>query len=59
MKILHIYKSEPDDVTQSLVDILSEEKEKTEFSLYDGDPDYGQLIELIFDHDPKNVISWW
>jgi len=59
MKILHIYKSEPDDVTKTLVGILSERKENTEFPLYQGEPDYGQLIDLIFEHDHDKVISWW
>lgn len=59
MKILHIYKTEPDDVTKTLVGILSEGKEVTEISLYQGEPDYGQLIDLIFEHDHDKVISWW
>jgi len=59
MKILHVYKTEPDDVTKTLVGILSEGKEVTEISLYQGEPDYGQLIDLIFEHDHDKVISWW
>lgn len=59
MKILHIYKSEPDDIAKTLVGILSDGKEKTEISLYEGDPDYGQLIDLVFEHDHDKVISWW
>lgn len=59
MKILHIYKTEPDSLTQALVGILSEGKDITEFPLYEGDPDYGQLIDLIFEHDHDKVISWW
>ena len=59
MKILHIYKTEPDDTTKTLSAIVYEEKEITEFPLYQGEPDYGQLIDLIFEHDHDNVISWW
>jgi len=59
MKILHIYKTEPDNTTKTLADIVSEGKEITEFPLYQGDPDYGRLIDLIFEHDHDNVISWW
>jgi hypothetical protein len=59
MKILHIYKTEPDDTTKTLSAIVSEGKEITEFPLYQGEPDYGQLIDLIFEHDHDNVISWW
>ncbi len=59
MKILHIYKSEPDEVTEALVGILSDGMEKTEFPLYQEEPDYGGLIDLIFEHDHDKVISWW
>ena len=59
MKILNIYKSEPDDTTRTLAGIVSEGKETTEFSLYQGEPDYGKLLDLIFEHHPDKVISWW
>lgn len=59
MKILHIYKTEPDETTKILAGIVSEEKEISEFSLYQGEPDYGKLIDLIFEHDHDKVISWW
>ena len=59
MKILHIYKTEPDNTAKTLAGIVSQGKEITEFSLYQGEPDYGQLIDLIFEHDHDNVISWW
>lgn len=58
MKLLHIMKSEPDATTETLLRIVSEEAEEaTRVSLYEGDPDYGTLIDLIFSHD--RVISWW
>jgi len=59
MKILHIYKSAPDDTTKTLVGILSEGKEVTEFPLYQGEPDYEKLIDVIFEHDHDKVITWW
>lgn len=59
MNILHIYKTEPDETTKTLVGILSEGKDITEYPLYQGEPDYGKLIDLIFEHDHGNVISWW
>ena len=59
MNILHIFKSEPDETTQTLAAIVSEGKEISEFSLYQGEPDYGKLIDLIFEHDHDKVISWW
>jgi len=57
MKLLHILKSEPDDNTRTLMDILSEGEEATEFSLYDEPADYDKLVDMIFDHD--RVITWW
>ncbi len=58
MKLLHILKSEPDTTTETLLRIVSEEAEETtRVSLYEGDPDYATLIDLIFSHD--RVISWW
>ena len=59
MNILHIYKTEPDETTKSLVGILSEGKEITDFPLYQGEPDYEKLIDLIFEHDHDKVISSW
>jgi hypothetical protein len=57
MKLLHIYKSEPDAISKKLVDILSEGNQVNEFRLYEGQPDYESLLELIFEHE--KVISWW
>jgi hypothetical protein len=57
MKLLHILKSEPDDLTTNLIDLLSEGNETTTFVLYEGEPDYEQLIDLIFASD--NVVTWW
>jgi hypothetical protein len=57
MKILNIFKSEPDDVTKTLVDIVSQDEEATAFPLYGEDPDYENLLDLIFEND--SIISWW
>ncbi|MBW1735584.1 MAG: hypothetical protein JRJ09_17555 [Deltaproteobacteria bacterium] len=57
MKLLHILKTEPDETTTTLKGVLSQGRETTEFPLYDGEPDYEKLIDLIFEHD--EVISWW
>jgi len=57
MRILHIYKTEPDDTTKTLVNILSEGEEVTEFDLFKGSVDYGELLDLIFEHD--KVVTWW
>ncbi len=57
MRILHIYKTEPDDTTKTLVNILSEGKEVTEFELFKDGVDYDKLLDLIFEHD--KVVTWW
>ena len=57
MKLLHIVKSEADLNTKMLMGALSEGKETTTFQLYEGDPDYEKLIDLIFEND--EVVSWW
>ena len=57
MSILHILKSEPDQTTRTLMDTLSEGEETTAFALYEADPDYEKLLELIFEND--RVVSWW
>ena len=57
MKLLHILKSEPDDNTRSLMAILSEGNEASQFPLYEEQADYEALIEAIFEND--KTISWW
>lgn len=57
MKLLHILKSEPDDKTKTLIEIISTGEETTVFNLYNNHPDYGKLIDLIFEHD--KILSWW
>ena len=57
MRILHIYKTEPDETTKTLVKILSEGEDVTEFDLSKDSVDYGKLLDLIFEHD--KVVTWW
>jgi len=57
MKLLHILKSEPDDNTKTLMAILSEGNDISEFPLYEKMADYEKLIDAIFEND--KVISWW
>ncbi len=57
MKLLHVLKSEPDDITQNLMEGLSEGCEVRQFELYQCEIDYDELIELIFDYD--KVVCWW
>ncbi len=57
MKLLHILKSEPNNNIKTMLDILSEGEESSVFTLYEDQPDYENLIDMIFGHD--KVISWW
>ncbi len=57
MKILHILKTKPDDLTNTFIDLISDGEENTTFSLYEQDPDYAKLLDLIFEND--RTISWW
>ncbi|MDP3183059.1 MAG: hypothetical protein Q8M54_09635 [Desulfobaccales bacterium] len=57
MKILHVFRHPPDGVTRQLVEILSREREATEFPLHITTVDYDHLLHLILTHD--QVVSWW
>ena len=57
MKLLHILKSEPDSNTNTLMDILSAGEEAQSFALYEDNPDYEKLIDMVFEND--KVVSWW
>ncbi len=57
-KILHILKSEPDDVQKTLMDTLSRDRHSLQVSLVDADDSvYDELIDQIFDCD--EIITWW
>ena len=57
MKLLHVLKSEPDDVTKKLVEASSKGSEIQQFELYKDNVDYDKLVELVFEND--KVICWW
>jgi len=57
MKVLHILRSEPDEVVKNLIKTSSEGNEAQQFELYKEDVDYDTLIELVFEYD--KVICWW
>ena len=57
MKLMHVLKSEPDDNTGVLMEILSRGNEATEFALYGEDVDYDRFLDMIFEHD--RIVSWW
>lgn len=57
MKILHVFKSEPDAVIKKLMEPLSKDNEARQFEMNKGDVDYDKLVKLVFEHD--KVICWW
>ncbi|ADH87073.1 hypothetical protein [Desulfurivibrio alkaliphilus] len=57
MKILHVYRSEPDGDTKKLVEIVSEGREAAEFKLFEGQVDYDKLVDMVMDADKS--ICWW
>ncbi len=57
MKLLNVYRSKPNDDTQKLVQIVSEDRDVKNFNLYDENPDYSKLVDMVFDAD--QTICWW
>ncbi len=57
MKLLYIYKSEPDETTKVLAKKLAEGNQVVEFKLFGEDVDYGKLLDLVFEVD--KVVTWW
>jgi len=57
MKLLHVLKSEPDEIIKTLMEPLSEGNEVQQFDLYKGEVDYDKLVEQIFEHD-KVICGW-
>jgi hypothetical protein len=57
MKILNVYRSEPDEVTKKLVEIITRDREEDTFDLSVDSPDYETLVDKIFDAD--QTICWW
>jgi hypothetical protein len=57
MKILNIYKSEPDEIVQKLVKIVTRDRDFEDFDLTVDSPDYNSLVDKIFEAD--QTICWW
>jgi hypothetical protein len=57
MKILNIYRSEPDETVKKLVEIVTRDREAESYTLYTDTPDYDKLVDMIFEAD--QTISWW
>ena len=57
MKILNVYRSQPDEVVQKLVEIVTRDRESDSFDLTVDSPDYDALVDKIFSAD--QTICWW
>ncbi|NLZ16304.1 MAG: hypothetical protein GX087_01015 [Desulfobulbaceae bacterium] len=57
MKILQVYRSEPNDDVKKLVSILNRDRDADEFKLYVEKPDYDALLQKIFAND--KTVCWW
>ncbi len=58
MKILHICKGAPDDMTDKFIDIISPDKSDCKSVLLsEGPTDWDGLVDDIFSYD--RVICWW
>lgn len=57
MKLLNVYRSEPNDDTKKLVEIVSEGREVESFDLNVDAPDYSALLDKVFAVD--QTICWW
>ncbi len=57
IKMLHVYRSEPTDDVNKLVEILNRDRDAKEFNLYVGEPNYDILVSMIRDAD--NTVTWW
>jgi hypothetical protein len=49
MKVLHVLKSEPDEILKTLMGSFAESNEVQEFEMHKGDVDYDKLIEPFGD----------
>lgn len=57
MKILHILRSEPDDMVRLFIKEINAGEKSLQIPLYVGAVNYDQLVKEIFQSD--RIISWW
>ena len=57
MKILHILRSEPDEMTRNLIQQSFKDAQNTEVLLFKENVNYEELVTDIF--SCNKVISWW
>jgi len=57
MKVLNVYRSEPDETTKKLVEIVTRDRESDSFDLNVDNPNYDQLVDKMMGAD--KTICWW
>ena len=57
MKVLNVYRSEPDETTKKLVEIVTRDRDADSFDLNVDSPDYDALVDKIYGAD--QTICWW
>lgn len=57
MKILNVYRSEPDETVKKLAEIVNRDRDQVDFDLNVDNPDYDKLVDQIMDAD--QTICWW
>ena len=57
MTILHVFRTEPDEIVLRLAGAWRDKGPNLEFHLYRPDPDYERLAALIFEAD--KVLTWF
>lgn len=57
MKILHIFRSEPDETVKNIVKSTTNGDESNVIELYQENIDWSCLVDEIFSH--QKVVSWW
>ncbi len=57
MKVLQIFKSPPDDITDQLSKAIEEVNLSKSIHLHQGDVDWHQLVKEVFKAD--KTICWW
>ena len=57
MKILHIFRTEPDKTVENIVKYTTNGDESKVWELYKSDIDWSRVVDDIFSHE--KIISWW
>lgn len=57
MKIVHIYRNEPNDDCKKLAEVVAEGNDNDHVKLFEGTPDYSDILDKVFTAD--KTICWW